>query len=139
MGTSLRTLSGHDGELIYVSFDQTKPLVITSSHDGTFRIWNCRNLSSSVQISNDHTKAMNSTLVLSNNRLVSSSDDGFVHIWDSRTISCSPIISPDILAIPLDDSLRSPTAPSFNETSKNGNGTDRQNKKTNGNYFKYNI
>ncbi|CAF0725512.1 unnamed protein product [Adineta steineri] len=106
-GTSLCTLSEHDEELTYVSCHQTKSLAITSLHDGTFRLWDYRTPRPSVQISNDHTKAMNSTLFLNNDRLVSSSDD----------------------AIPLDDSLRSPTAPSFNETNKNGNGTARQNKK----------
>ncbi|CAF1038884.1 unnamed protein product [Adineta steineri] len=215
-GTSLRTLYGHDGELTYVSCHQTKPLVITSSRDGTFRLWDCRTPSPSVQIFNGHTKAVNSALFLGNDRLVSSSDDGFVHIWDSRSTSCSPLISlecvspcnrislsHDILAIPLDnrdirlysaingdklhvqrrahtravqctalvqcgnsmefllasgsldrhmhvwhikklkgtnnnklmksldDSIGSPTGSSFNETNKNGNGIDGQNKKAN--------
>lgn len=115
-GTSLRTLYGHDGELSYVSCHQTKPLVITSSRDGTFRLWDCRTPSHSVQIFNGHTKAVNSALFISNDRLVSSSDDGFVHIWDSRSTSCSPLISlecvspcnrisfsHEILAVPLDN------------------------------------
>ncbi|CAM2710594.1 unnamed protein product [Rotaria socialis] len=115
-GTSLRTLYGHDGELTYVSCHQTKPLVITSSRDGTFRLWDCRTPSHSVQIFNGHTKAVNSALFLGNDRVVSSSDDGFVHIWDSRSATCSPLISlecvspcnrislsHDILAIPLDN------------------------------------
>ncbi len=84
--------------------------------DGTFRLWDCRTPSHSVQIFNGHTKSVNSSLFLSNDRLVSSSDDGFVHIWDSRSTSCSPLISlecvspcnrisllNDILAIPLDN------------------------------------
>ncbi|CAF1244028.1 unnamed protein product [Rotaria sp. Silwood1] len=115
-GNSLRTLYGHDGELTYVSCHQTKPLVITSSRDGTFRLWDCRTPSHSVQIFNGHTKTVNSALFLGNDRLVSSSDDGFVHIWDSRSASCSPLISlecvspcnrislsHDILAVPLDN------------------------------------
>lgn len=84
--------------------------------DGTFRLWDCRTPSHSVQIFNGHTKTVNSALFLGNDRLVSSSDDGFVHIWDSRSTSCSPLISlecvspcnrislsHDILAIPLDN------------------------------------
>lgn len=115
-GTSLRTLYGHDGELTYVSCHQTKPLLITASRDGTFRLWDCRTPSHSVQIFNGHTKSVNSALFLGNDRLVSSSDDGFVHIWDSRSASCSPLISlecvspcnrialsHDILAVPLDN------------------------------------
>jgi WD40 repeat protein len=91
-------------------------LVITSSRDGTFRLWDCRTPSHSVQIFNGHTKAVNSALFLGNDRLVSSSDDGFVHIWDSLSTSCSPLISlecvspcnrislsHDILAVPLDN------------------------------------
>ena len=86
------------------------------SGDGTFRLWDCRTPSHSVQIFNGHTKSVNSSLFLSSNRLVSSSDDGFVHIWDSRSTSCSPLISlecvspcnrlsisHDILTVPLDN------------------------------------
>jgi WD40 repeat protein len=86
------------------------------SGDGTFRLWDCRTPSHSVQIFNGHTKAVNSALFIGNDRLVSSSDDGFVHIWDSRSASCSPLISlecvspcnrislsHDILAVPLDN------------------------------------
>ena len=84
--------------------------------DGTFRLWDCRTPSHSVQIFNGHTKSVNSALFLGNDRLVSSSDDGYVHIWDSRSASCSPLISlecvspcnrislsHDILAVPLDN------------------------------------
>jgi WD40 repeat protein len=84
--------------------------------DGTFRLWDCRTASYSVQIFNGHTKTVNSALFLGNDRIVSSSDDGFVHIWDSRSTSCSPLISlecvspcnrlslsHDILAVPLDN------------------------------------
>lgn len=86
------------------------------SGDGTFRLWDCRTPSHSVQIFNGHTKSVNSSLFLSSDRLVSSSDDGYVHIWDSRSTSCSPLISlecvspcnrlslsHDILAVPLDN------------------------------------
>lgn len=116
IGTAVRTLHGHDGELTYVSCHPSKPLVITSSRDGTFRLWDCRTAGHSVQIFNGHTKSVNSALFLGQDRLVSSSDDGFVHIWDSRSTSCSPLISlecvspcnrlstcNDILAVPLDN------------------------------------
>lgn len=90
-------------------------ILVCFQGDGTFRLWDCRTPSHSVQIFNGHTKAVNSALFLGNDRVVSSSDDGFVHIWDSRSASCSPLISlecvspcnrislsHDILAVPLD-------------------------------------
>ncbi|CAF1289533.1 unnamed protein product [Rotaria sordida] len=115
-GSSLRTLYGHNAELTHVSCHQTKPFVITSSHDGTFRLWDCRTSSHSVQIFNGHTKTVNSTLFIGDVHFVSSSDDGFVHMWDIRSTNSSPIlslecispcnrlsISNDILAVPLDN------------------------------------
>ncbi|CAF0872181.1 unnamed protein product [Rotaria sp. Silwood1] len=116
MGSSLRTLYGHEAELTHVSCHKTKPFVSTASSDGTFRLWDCRTPSHSVQIFNGHTKTVNSTLFIGDFRLVSSSDDGFVHIWDFRSTRSSPFlslecISPsnrlsiynDILAVPLDN------------------------------------
>ncbi|CAF3178538.1 unnamed protein product [Rotaria sp. Silwood2] len=115
-GRSLRTLYGHNAELTHVSCHQTRPFIITASRDGTFRLWDCRTSSRSVQIFNGHTKTVNSTLFIEDMRFVSSSDDGFVHIWDFRSTSSSPLLSLEcispcnrlsifnnILAVPLDN------------------------------------
>ncbi|CAF0802545.1 unnamed protein product [Didymodactylos carnosus] len=114
-GTPIRTLYGHDGELTHVCCHQSKPFVITSSRDATFRLWDCRQPVHSVQIFHGHIKTVNCALFIGNERVVSSSDDEFVHIWDQRNIRSALVsidcnspcnrlsYAQDIIAVPLDN------------------------------------
>ncbi|CAF1041904.1 unnamed protein product [Didymodactylos carnosus] len=114
-GTPIRTLYGHDSELTHVCCHQSKPFVITSSRDATFRLWDCRQPVHSVQIFHGHIKTVNSALFIGNERVVSSSDDEFVHIWDQRNIRSALIsidcnspcnrlsYAQDLIAVPLDN------------------------------------
>ncbi|XP_055859767.1 WD repeat-containing protein 37-like [Biomphalaria glabrata] len=83
-------LTGHDQELTDVHADQSQRLVLTSSKDTTFRLWDFRAPSMLVNVFQGHTQQVTSSVFASGDKVVSGSDDRTVKVWDMRNMR-SPI------------------------------------------------
>ncbi|XP_003387860.1 PREDICTED: WD repeat-containing protein 37-like [Amphimedon queenslandica] len=82
-GTTVHTLRGHDQELTHVCTHPTQNLVVTSSRDTTFRLWDFRAPPiHSVNVFQGHSKAVTSAAFSLSDDVVSASDDHTVKIWD---------------------------------------------------------
>ena len=67
---------GHDQELTHVCAHPTQQLVVTSSQDATFRLWDFRAPPiHSVNVFQGHNKAVNSAVFSLGDSVVSGSDD----------------------------------------------------------------
>lgn len=76
--------SGHDQELTHVCAHSTQQLLVTSSSDTTFRLWDFRAPPiHSVNVFQGHSKAVNSSVFSLRENVVSASDD------HSLKVSCS--------------------------------------------------
>ena len=68
--------AGHDQELTHVSAHPTQQLLVTSSSDTTFRLWDFRAPPiHSVNVFQGHSKAVNSSVFSLRENVVSASDD----------------------------------------------------------------
>jgi len=55
-GERLQTFTGHDQELSYVATHPIQKLVVTTSKDCTFRMWDMRSTCHSVSVFQGHTE-----------------------------------------------------------------------------------
>ncbi|XP_059141764.1 WD repeat-containing protein 37-like isoform X2 [Physella acuta] len=114
-GEQISQLSGHDQELTDVHAHQSQRLVLTSSKDTTFRLWDFRGPSMLVNVFQGHTQQVTSAVFASGDKVVSGSDDRTVKVWDMRNMR-SPIaairtdsevnrlaVSQNVIAIPHDN------------------------------------
>lgn len=86
-GQLLQQLSGHDEELTHASAHPTSRLVVTSSKDSTFRLWDFRESIHSVSVFQGHQDAVTSAVFTHEaNQVVSGSDDRSARIWDLRNM-----------------------------------------------------
>lgn len=82
-GTVVHSLDGHDEELTHVCTHPTQKLLVTSSQDTTFRLWDFRApLIHSVNVFQGHSKAVSSAAFSLKDNVISASDDHTVKIWD---------------------------------------------------------
>ncbi len=73
--------TGHDQELTHVCAHPTQQLLVTSSEDATFRLWDFRAPPiHSVNVFQGHSKAVNSAAFSSREYVVSGSDDHFIKV-----------------------------------------------------------
>ncbi|KAL8588703.1 hypothetical protein ACOMHN_046475 [Nucella lapillus] len=89
-GDILNVLNGHDQELSDVHAHPTQRLVVTSSKDMTFRLWDFRDSALLVNVFQGHTQPVTSAVFASGDKVVSGSDDRTVRVWDMRNMR-SPI------------------------------------------------
>ncbi|XP_016523008.1 WD repeat-containing protein 37-like isoform X3 [Poecilia formosa] len=87
----VHTLTGHDQELTHCCTHPTQRLVVTSSRDTTFRLWDFRDPSiHSVNVFQGHTDTVTSAVFTVGDNVVSGSDDRTVKVWDLKNMR-SPI------------------------------------------------
>ncbi|CAG5119078.1 unnamed protein product [Candidula unifasciata] len=89
-GEQISVLSGHDQELTDVHAHPSHKMVLTSSKDSTFRLWDFRGTSMLVNVFQGHTQQVTSAVFAGSDKVVSGSDDRTVKVWDMRNMR-SPI------------------------------------------------
>ncbi|XP_012945189.1 WD repeat-containing protein 37 [Aplysia californica] len=89
-GEQVSVLSGHDQEVNDVHAHSSQRLVLTSSKDTTFRLWDFRGSAMLVNVFQGHNQQVTSAVFASGEKVVSGSDDRSVKVWDMR-IMRSPI------------------------------------------------
>ncbi|KAK6739746.1 hypothetical protein RB195_008315 [Necator americanus] len=85
-GEVLNILSGHEMELNHCSAHPSQKLVVTSSKDSTFRLWDFRETIQSVAVFQGHQDSVSSVAFSTGDRIVSGSDDRTVKVWDLRNM-----------------------------------------------------
>lgn len=86
-GELLQQLSGHDEELTHAATHPSSRLVVTSSKDCTFRLWDFRESIHSVSVFQGHQDTVTSAVFTHEaNQVVSGSDDRSARIWDLRNM-----------------------------------------------------
>ncbi|KAK0146158.1 WD repeat-containing protein 37 [Merluccius polli] len=87
----VHALTGHDQELTHCCTHPSQRLVVTSSRDTTFRLWDFRDPSiHSVNVFQGHTDTVTSAVFTVGDNVVSGSDDRTVKVWDLKNMR-SPI------------------------------------------------
>ncbi|XP_043920619.1 WD repeat-containing protein 37 [Protopterus annectens] len=87
----VHSLTGHDQELTHCCTHPTQRLVVTSSRDTTFRLWDFRDPSiHSVNVFQGHTDTVTSAVFTVGDNVVSGSDDRTIKVWDLKNMR-SPI------------------------------------------------
>ncbi|XP_054707134.1 WD repeat-containing protein 37-like isoform X2 [Uloborus diversus] len=85
-GELVTQLVGHDQELTNTCTHPTQRLVVTSSKDTTFRLWDFREAIHSVSVFQGHTDPVTSATFASGDKVVSGSDDRTVKVWDLKNM-----------------------------------------------------
>jgi len=86
-GELLNQMGGHDQELTHTATHPSQRLVVTSSKDSTFRLWDFRETIHSVMVFQGHQDSVTSAVFVPNiDFIVSASDDRSVKIWDLRNM-----------------------------------------------------
>ncbi|XP_062581335.1 WD repeat-containing protein 37-like isoform X2 [Saccostrea cucullata] len=98
-GEQVTCLTGHDQELTDVRTHHSQKLVVTSSKDTTFRLWDFRSPSMQVNVCQGHNQPVTSALFAGSDKVVSGSDDRTVKVWDVKNMR-SPLA-----AIRIDSSV----------------------------------
>ncbi|GAA28858.2 WD repeat-containing protein 37 [Clonorchis sinensis] len=95
-GQEVNSLTGHDHQLTDVRCAHGgAPLVVTSSKDCTFRLWDFRQPGMRVHVQQAHTLTLSTTQFLpggANERLISAGGDRLCRIWDLRQ-SRGPLVT----------------------------------------------
>ncbi|XP_059914724.1 WD repeat-containing protein 37-like isoform X3 [Gadus macrocephalus] len=87
----VHSLTGHDQELTHCCTHPSQRLVVTSSRDTTFRLWDFRDPAiHSVNVFQGHTDTVTSAVFTAGDNVVSGSDDRTVKVWDLKNMR-SPI------------------------------------------------
>lgn len=79
-------LTGHDRELTHASAHPTQRLVVTSSRDSTFRLWDFRDQIPAVSVFQGHSESVTSAVFTRDDKVVSGSDDRTVKVWELRNM-----------------------------------------------------
>lgn len=85
-GALMNSFTGHDQALSNVSVHPSQRLVLTSSKDTTFRLWDFRDPSMKVNVFQGHTRAVTTAVFAGGDCLVSGSDDRSIKVWDLKNL-----------------------------------------------------
>ncbi|XP_041371688.1 WD repeat-containing protein 37-like isoform X2 [Gigantopelta aegis] len=107
-GEQINTLTGHIQELNEVRAHPSQRLVVTSSKDTTFRLWDFRDPFMKVNVFQGHTQPVTSAVFAGGDKIVSGSDDRTVKVWDLKNMR-SPMAT-----IRLDSSINRISVSSVN-------------------------
>ncbi|OTF70352.1 WD repeat-containing protein 37-like protein, partial [Euroglyphus maynei] len=91
-GELIVQLAGHDQALTDVCACESTRLIVTSSHDTTFRLWDFRDAIHSVSVFQGHNRSVTSTCFLGADKILSGGDDRNVKVWDLKNMR-SPLIT----------------------------------------------
>jgi WD40 repeat protein len=80
----------HDDYLTNVNIHKTQKIILTSSKDTTFKVWDFRDAIRSVNVYQGHSRSVNSAIFCGDDKIATSSDDQTVKLWDLR-IMRSPV------------------------------------------------
>lgn len=84
----VQTLSGHELQLTHVSTHPTNKLIVTSSHDSTFRVCDFRvSTKHTVIVGQGHSHSVTSAVFTNDDKVVSGSDDRTVKVWDLKNMA----------------------------------------------------
>ncbi|XP_060554600.1 WD repeat-containing protein 37-like [Ruditapes philippinarum] len=89
-GENISILTGHDQELTEVRAHPAQSLVVTSSKDTTFRLWDFRDPNMPVTVFQGHTQPVTTAVFAGQEKVVSGSDDRTVKVWDLKNMR-SPV------------------------------------------------
>merc|ERR1719239_575138 len=84
--TMIQALAGHDMELTGAACHPAHRLIVTSSKDSTFRLWDFRETIHSVSVFQGHTDSVTCAAFSRTEHIVSGSDDRTVKVWDLRNM-----------------------------------------------------
>uniref|UniRef100_T1J3Q0 WD repeat-containing protein 37 n=1 Tax=Strigamia maritima TaxID=126957 RepID=T1J3Q0_STRMM len=115
-GQVVHSVVGHEQGLTNVVAHPSQRLVVTSSKDSTFRIWDLREASQAALVCHGHADAVTTATFTANDKVVSGSDDRCVKIWDTKNLR-SPLATirsdasanrlsvsnQQVLAVPMDN------------------------------------
>lgn len=91
---ALLTFEGHTGNVTGVAFHHEGRWMVTSSEDGTVRIWETR--TASVQRTYDHGSPANDVVIHPNQgEIISCDRSGAVRVWDLAENNCSHMLIPE--------------------------------------------
>ena len=76
----------HDQEINDVHAHASQRLVLTSSKDTTFRLWDFRQSCMSINAYQGHNQQVTSAVFANGEKIVSGSDDRSVKVWDMRNM-----------------------------------------------------
>ncbi|XP_013773727.1 WD repeat-containing protein 37-like [Limulus polyphemus] len=85
-GELVNQLVGHDQDLTNISAHPTQKLLVSSSKDTTFRLWDFREAIHSVSVFQGHTESVTTATFTSGDKVVSGSDDRTVKVWDLKNM-----------------------------------------------------
>ena len=80
--TMIQALAGHDMELTGAACHPAHRLIVTSSKDSTFRLWDFRETIHSVSVFQGHTDSVTCAAFSRTEHIVSGSDDRTVKVFD---------------------------------------------------------
>jgi WD40 repeat protein len=80
----------HDDHLTNVSIHATQKILLTSSKDTTFKLWDFRDPICSVNVYQGHNRSVNSAIFVQDDKIATASDDQTVKVWDLRVMR-SPV------------------------------------------------
>ncbi|MCR9252492.1 MAG: hypothetical protein NXI20_18870 [bacterium] len=78
----LRVISGHQSAITDLDFHPTQPLLLTSSRDGTARIWDLNNPKKFPIVLDDHFDwVLSASFDTTGDKIITGSKDNFIRVW----------------------------------------------------------
>ncbi|CAO3634041.1 unnamed protein product [Cunninghamella blakesleeana] len=87
-GECFKSLHGHERGILSIDFNEPKGQLVSSSLDGTVRVWDLRHGKICGQLDGYHNLVR--CLQLDDMRLLTGSDDGVIKQWDITDVSAAP-------------------------------------------------
>ncbi|KAI9304031.1 WD40-repeat-containing domain protein [Cunninghamella echinulata] len=117
-GECFKSLHGHERGILCIDFNDPKGQLVSSSLDGTLRVWDLRNGRVCGQLDGHHNLVR--CLQLDDMRLITGSDDGKIKQWDLSDVSNAPT---PVSADSFSGYSSAPASPSLAPQKMNDNNT----------------